>query len=103
MSFSEPPADEPNKASTARPGALLAVRITPADVGKRVTVRHRYDANTLTDVVGHLLSWSPGEGGVAALLRVERRDGTVAEIALADIAAAKVVPEPPPPRTRRAQ
>jgi hypothetical protein len=92
----------------ARPAALLAVRITPADVGRRVTVRHRHDDTTLTDVVGRLLSWTPtgdetgaepGDGG-AAVLRVQRRDGSVAEIAVADVAAAKVVPEAPPRTTR---
>ena len=74
------------------------VRITQADVGKRVTVRHRYDATTLTDVVGHLLEWTDAPSSV---LRVQRRDGTVTEVLLADVVAAKVVPTPPPPRTRR--
>lgn len=92
----------------ARPAALLAVRITPADVGRRVTVRHRHDDTTLTDVVGRLLSWArdgdatgpePGDGG-AAVLRVRRRDGSVAEIAVADVVAAKVVPESRPRPTR---
>ena len=76
----------------ARPAALLAVRISPADVGRRVTVRHRYDATTLTDVVGRLLAW---EEGPEAALRIERRDGTVAVVPLGRVVAAKVVPEAP--------
>jgi hypothetical protein len=73
----------------------LVVRITPADVGRRVSVRHRYDATTLTDVVGQLLAWSDG------VLRVERRDGEVVDIAVGDVVAAKVVPPPPAPRPDR--
>ena len=49
------------------PAALLAVRISPADVGRRVTVRHRIDDGRLSDVVGVLRSWD------GAVLRVERR------------------------------
>jgi hypothetical protein len=79
--------------SRARPAALLVVRITPADVGRRVSVRHRYDATTLTDVVGQLLTWSDD------VLRIERRDGEVVDIAVGDVVAAKVVP-PPPLRSR---
>jgi hypothetical protein len=93
----------PHPISGARPAALLAVRITPDDVGKRVTVRHRYDATTLTDVVGLLLSWSAPEPGGVPVLRVERRDGTVTTIPLPDVAAAKVVPDPPAPRPPRSR
>ena len=69
--------------------ALLAVRISPADVGRRVTVRRRLDASTATDVVGHLRSW---DGGWDGALLVERRDGSVVEVAAADLLAARVVP-----------
>jgi len=91
---------EPDDASSpapsqARPAALLVVRITPADVGRRVSVRHRYDATTLTDVVGQLLAWTDG------VLRVERRDGEVVDIAVDDVVAAKVVPPSPQPHPRR--
>lgn len=82
--------------SPARPAALLVVRLTREDVGARVTVRHRLrdDASaSLTDVVGTLLAWDADD-----VLRVERRDGTVAAIPRADVVAAKVVPPPPPPR-----
>jgi len=91
--------DASTPASAARPGArpaaLLAVRISPADVGRRVTVRHRYDATTLTDVVGRLLAW---DEGAEPALRVERRDGSVVAVPLALVVAAKVVPEAPPRR-----
>jgi len=76
----------------ARPAALLAVRISPSDVGSRVTVRHRYDATTLTDVVGRLLAW---DEGAEPALSIERRDGSVVVVPLALVVAAKVVPEAP--------
>lgn len=81
----------------AGPAALLAVRIVPDDVGSRITVRHRLhdDATAaFTDVVGTLLSWDPPDGG-DAVLRIERRDGTTADVPLPDVVAAKVVPPPP--------
>ena len=65
--------------------ALLAVRVSPADAGRRVTVRHRYEGSTLTDVVGRLLSWVDGA------LTVERRDGSRVEVPAADVVAAKVI------------
>ena len=66
--------------------ARLAVRVAPCDVGRRVTVRHRYEGTTLTDVVGRLVAWDDG------LLTVERRDGSLVEVPAADVVAAKVVP-----------
>jgi ribosomal protein S18 acetylase RimI-like enzyme len=72
----------------SRPAALLVVRIGPADVGRRVTVRHRLDATTLTDVVGILRSWN---GGATGELVVERRDGRQTRVAADVIVAAKVV------------
>lgn len=73
------------------------VRITPADVGQRVTVRARIPGPgpTATDTVGVLRSWA---GGVLA---IERRDGTLAEVAEGDLLAARVIP-PQPPRPPRA-
>jgi hypothetical protein len=73
------------------------VRITPDDVGRRVSVRHRYDPSTLTDVVGRLLRWDD------EVLRIERRDGSVAEVAEADLVAARVVPDPPARRPARSE
>jgi hypothetical protein len=71
--------------------ARYIVRITPADVGRRVTIRARTHAGphepSATDTVGILRSWADG------LLRVERRDGTVVEIPEADLLAARVIPE----------
>jgi GNAT superfamily N-acetyltransferase len=84
------PSDEPDRLSgAARPGALLAVRMSPADVGRRVSVRHRYDATTLTDVVGTLVGWT---GGADGSLVVERRDGARVTVHATDVVAAKVVP-----------
>lgn len=77
--------DEHGRVSGGRPAALLAVRISPADVGRRVTVRHRIDGPQLTDVVGVLRSWSDGA------LCVERRTGEVVEVAETAVVAAKVV------------
>ncbi len=66
-----------------------AVRITPADIGQRVTIRIRTHAGegqpSTTDVLGVLRSWDKG------VLRVERRDGRVSEIPEADLLAAKVI------------
>ena len=93
MSSREP---ERDVATGARPAALLVVRITPDDVGRRVSVRRRLDATTLSDVVGRLLSWSDD------VLRIERRDGTVTEVPAGDLVAAKVVPPAPAPRDARA-
>jgi len=73
----------------ARPGALLAVRISPADVGRRVTVRHLLDDGVLTDVVGRLVAWSGGWDGV---LEIERRDGARVVVRAERVVAAKVVP-----------
>jgi N-acetylglutamate synthase len=65
------------------------VRLQPADVGRRVTVRSRIVAAPgeprLTDVVGILLSWDGGS------LRIERRDGSVQEVDERDVVAARVV------------
>jgi len=73
----------------ARPASLLAVRLSPADVGRRVTVRHRLEDGALTDVVGTLLAWS---GGWSGRLVVERRDGTRVALAATSAVAARVVP-----------
>lgn len=65
------------------------VRISPADVGQRVTVRSRTHAPagepSTTDTVGVLRSWSGG------LLHIERRDGTLAAVAEADLVAARAI------------
>ena len=81
----------------ARPAARLVVRLSPGDVGARVTVRYRLpegESASLSDVVGVLAAWGDDD-----VLHVERRDGTAVVVARADVVAAKVVPQPPPPRT----
>ena len=77
--------------------ARYVVRITPADVGARVSVRSRLpdpdpDGPSATDVLGMLRSWSDG------VLRIERRDGSVAEIDESRLLAARTVPPAPKPR-----
>lgn len=68
--------------------ARLIVRITPRDVGRRVTVRRRVPEG-FRDAVGVLESWRDG------VLTVRRRDGSLVEIDEATVVAAKVVPDPP--------
>ncbi|MBX7547579.1 GNAT family N-acetyltransferase [Streptomyces sp. NPDC004232] len=71
----------------------LVVRITPDDVGKRVSVR-RLEApgagsEKFTDTVGVLTSWTDG------VLMITRRNGESVRIAEASVVAAKVVPAAP--------
>ncbi|WP_445403044.1 GNAT family N-acetyltransferase [Streptomyces sp. LE64] len=72
---------------------LLEIRISPADVGKRVSVRrvHRAtdDAAKFTDTVGVLTSW---DGGV---LSITRRTGEVVQVDATALVAGKVVPDAP--------
>lgn len=76
----------------------LIVRISPDDVGSRVSVRSRTHAPegqpSTTDTIGWLRAWR--DGG----LEIERRDGQVVRIPEADVLAARVVPPPPSPRPR---
>ncbi|CAN5846701.1 MAG: hypothetical protein H0V93_15710 [Euzebyales bacterium] len=78
--------------------ARYVIRIGPSDVGARVSVRARIEAApgepAATDVVGVLLSWA---GGV---LVVQRRDGTRATIAAADLLAGRRIPPEPVRRPR---
>lgn len=78
--------------------ARLRVTIGAADVGKRVTVRLRTHAAAgepaFTDVVGELLAWDDWS------LKVRNREGSVADVALADLVAGRVV-HPPPGSHRR--
>lgn len=71
--------------------AKLVVRITPDDVGRRVSVRARHhgpEASTV-DVVGVLERW---DGGT---LTLARRDGTTTQVTETDLLAGRVVPPPP--------
>ncbi|MBL1085552.1 GNAT family N-acetyltransferase [Streptomyces actinomycinicus] len=71
----------------------LEVRITPADVGKRVSVRRLGETGAglekFTDTVGVLTSW---DGGV---LMITRRDGERVSIPESSLVAGKVVPAAP--------
>ncbi|WP_079053963.1 GNAT family N-acetyltransferase [Streptomyces graminilatus] len=73
----------------------LEVRITAADVGKRVSVR-RLNAEApgterFTDTVGVLTSWDENAG----VLLITRRDGERVRVAEASLVAGKVVPAAP--------
>ncbi|MGW7693757.1 GNAT family N-acetyltransferase [Streptomyces asiaticus] len=74
-------------------GGRLEVRITPDDVGKRVSVRllteDREPGATFTDVVGVLTSWTGGT------LSITRRTGEPVRIAESSLVAGKVVPAAP--------
>ncbi|MER5520556.1 GNAT family N-acetyltransferase [Streptomyces sp. NPDC002763] len=70
------------------------VRITAADVGKRVSVR-RLTGNDVTeakftDTVGVLTSWDDG-----GMLTITRRDGEIVRIPESTLVAAKIVPAAP--------
>ncbi|MFD5516537.1 GNAT family N-acetyltransferase [Streptomyces sp. NPDC127066] len=71
----------------------LEVRVTAADVGKRVSVRRLTDdgdtVEKFTDTVGVLTSWDDG------VLLITRRTGERVRIAESSLVAAKVVPSAP--------
>ncbi|MEV7287281.1 GNAT family N-acetyltransferase [Streptomyces sp. NPDC093252] len=71
----------------------LVIRITAADVGKRVSVRQRLDprdtGGEFTDTVGVLTSWDD------AVLVITRRDGEAVRIPESALVAGKVVPAAP--------
>ncbi|MFF7210097.1 GNAT family N-acetyltransferase [Streptomyces sp. NPDC008238] len=81
-------------------GGRLEVRITPSDVGKRVSVRRIAEIvdghPVFTDAVGVLTSWDHG------VLVVTRRDGEAVRIAESSLVAGKVVPAAPARRGARA-
>ncbi|MFI1395190.1 GNAT family N-acetyltransferase [Streptomyces sp. NPDC020681] len=74
-------------------GGRLKVRITPIDVGKRVSVRRTADssagAEKFTDTVGVLTSWTEG------VLVITRRTGEIVRIPESSLVAGKVVPAAP--------
>ncbi|MFG2971808.1 GNAT family N-acetyltransferase [Streptomyces sp. NPDC048331] len=78
-------------------GGLLEVRITPADVGKRVSVRRVEDGLSgspeFTDTVGVLTSWDQG------VLLITKKDGQSVRISESSLVAGKIVP--PAPARRR--
>ncbi|MFE0673912.1 GNAT family N-acetyltransferase [Streptomyces sp. NPDC058867] len=71
----------------------LEVRITAADVGKRVSVRRLDDpargGEKFTDTVGVLASWDDG------VLLITRKTGETVRIAESSLVAGKVVPSAP--------
>lgn len=64
-------------------------RLTPADVGARVTVRRRLEEGGLGDVVGTLQAWSDDE------LTIQRRGGEIVTVAVAAIVSSRVIPPAP--------
>ncbi|MBT2365172.1 GNAT family N-acetyltransferase [Streptomyces sp. ISL-10] len=74
-------------------GGRLEIRITPDDVGKRVSVRTLDPAGgpgaKFTDTVGVLTSWTSG------VLLITRRTGETVRIAESSLVAGKVVPAAP--------
>ncbi|MFJ4968629.1 GNAT family N-acetyltransferase [Streptomyces sp. NPDC088755] len=74
-------------------GGRLEVRITPADVGKRVSVRRRSDgggANAeFTDTVGVLTSWDEG------VIAITPKSGESVHIVESSLVAGKIVPAAP--------
>ena len=78
-------------------GGQLEVRMTAADVGKRVSIRRAVDAPgqsaKFTDTVGVLTSWDAG------VLSVTTKNGESVHIAESALVAGKVVP--PAPARRR--
>ncbi|WP_374775673.1 GNAT family N-acetyltransferase [Streptomyces sp. NBC_01310] len=78
-------------------GGLLEVRITPADVGKRVSVRRvetgLSGSPEFTDTVGVLTSWNEG------VLLITKKNGQSVRIAESSLVAGKIVP--PAPARRR--
>ncbi|MEV0692653.1 GNAT family N-acetyltransferase [Streptomyces sp. NPDC050388] len=75
----------------------LEVRVTAADVGKRVSVRslieHGSPGERFTDTVGVLTSWDNG------VLRITRKNGESVRITESALVAGKVIP--PAPARRR--
>jgi hypothetical protein len=71
----------------------FTIDVGPGDSGVRVSLRRTLPEGGYGDVLGDLLSWADGT------VRVERKDGSVVEIAEADVVAAKRVP--PAPTRRR--
>jgi hypothetical protein len=79
---------------SARFGARFVVTVTPADVGKRVSLRRRLPTGEYSDVVGVLESWSRG------VLEIRRGTDELVEVPAEIIVAGKVVPPAPPRRPR---
>ena len=68
--------------------AIGRLRISPSDIGRRITVRHLAGAD-LTDVLGHLVSWI-GDWPTG-VIGVRKKDDSIQEIVTGKIFAAKVI------------
>jgi hypothetical protein len=69
---------------------MYVVRITPADVGRRVSVRRRIPGwPPLSDVVGELVDWSAGA------LAIRTAAGGIVTVAETDLVAGRTVPGRP--------
>jgi hypothetical protein len=75
-------------------GGRLVHRITPEDLGSRVSVRITRAEGGFTDIVGVVESWTDG------VLTLRRRDDSTVEVAETDVVASRVVPPVPPRRPR---
>ena len=75
-------------------GVRYVVEVGPGDSGVRISLRRKLPEGGYADVFGVLLSWADD------LVRVERRDGSVAQIPARDVVAAKRIPPPPVRRAR---
>ncbi len=71
------------------------VRISPADVGQRVSLRRVLDDGRegLGDVLGDLVSWAGG------MLVVRTRDGSETHVAERHLLAGRLIPPAPARRT----
>jgi hypothetical protein len=79
---------------SSQPTGVRFVRdVGPGDAGVRVSLRRTLPEGGYGDVLGELLSWADG------VVRIERRDGSVVDIAESTVVAAKRIP--PPPARRR--
>ena len=63
----------------------------PADVGRRILVRHRDTASGKPDEVSGVLDRWTGEG-MSGILRIRQRDGFMVRVVAAQIEAVKVIP-----------
>jgi hypothetical protein len=69
-------------------------RPTQQDIGRRISLRYVLPGLGQSEAVGTLESWADGE------LVVRRRDGSELRISEQRVVAARLVPDPPPRRTR---
>ncbi len=68
--------------------AIGRLRISPSDLGRRVSVRH-FDGSNLTDTLGILISWT--NDWPEGLIKIEKKDKSIQEIISGNIFAAKVI------------